>query len=59
MNISYDFLRCPKEIDDFVQSVIGNRNPLVGLDKALEIQILLDALYRSMETGLYVELDSE
>ena len=47
------------EIDDFVQSVIGNRNPLVGLDKALEIQILLDALYRSMETGLYVELDSE
>ncbi len=46
------------EIDDFVQSVIDNRNPRVGLDKALEIQILLDALYRSMKTGRYVDLIS-
>ena len=44
------------EDKDFVESVRGGRRPKVGVDQALPVQEILDALYRSMESGRYVEL---
>jgi predicted dehydrogenase len=46
------------EIDDFVQSVNRGRKPRVGLDEALDTQVLLEAIYRSIMTGQYVHLNS-
>ncbi|MFA5865677.1 MAG: Gfo/Idh/MocA family oxidoreductase [Phycisphaerae bacterium] len=43
-------------IEDFVQAVIENRNPAVTLEDAARTNILLDAVYRSAETGKEVEL---
>ncbi|MBI3736309.1 Gfo/Idh/MocA family oxidoreductase [Candidatus Sumerlaeota bacterium] len=41
---------------DFVSALREKRQPKIGWDQGLEIQRLLDALYRSMESGTYMEI---
>jgi len=43
-------------VEDFVQAVMQNRRPAVSLEEAAKTNILLDAVYRSAETGKEIEL---
>ena len=44
------------ELDDFAAAAAGEREPLLGRDDALAQARVIDALYRSAETGTVVEL---
>jgi predicted dehydrogenase len=44
-------------LEDFVQAVRDHREPATSLEKALRIQALTDAVYRSSDAGVCVELD--
>jgi len=47
------------EDQDFVEAVRGARAPKVGVEQGLLVQEMLDAMYRSMAGGQYVELAGE
>ncbi len=47
------------EIRDFVDAVRHGRAPKVGVDQALLVQEILDAMYRSMSDGRPIELAAE
>jgi predicted dehydrogenase len=46
----------PQEMEDFVNSIIKDRNPVSGLDLACETVELIYSAYLSAETGQRIEL---
>lgn len=47
------------EDQDFVEAVRKGRKPRVGVEEALVVQELVEALYQGMESGQYTELPRE
>ena len=47
------------EVQDFVDAVRKGHPPKVGVREAMGVQWVLDAFYRSMDSGAYVELGAE
>lgn len=45
------------EDQDFVRAIAEGRQPKVGWEEGLRVQLFLDALYRSAETQQYVSVD--
>ena len=48
-------VHCPL-VEDFVNAVLDDREPVVSLKEAAKTNILLDAIYKSAETGEQIEL---
>jgi predicted dehydrogenase len=46
----------PQEIEDFISSILEDRNPISGIDLACEVVEVIYAAYLSAETGKRIEL---
>ena len=43
-------------VEDFVRAVIDGRDPIVPLEEAAKTNLLLDAVYKSAESGAEIAL---
>jgi predicted dehydrogenase len=50
---------CPSAYTEFVDAVLEGREPLAPGRHGLDVQLVLDAVYRSAETGREVRIESE
>jgi predicted dehydrogenase len=49
----------PQELEDFIDSIIEDRDPISGADLAYEVVEVIYAAYLSAETGKKIELVRE
>jgi predicted dehydrogenase len=54
---NYTQLSFDREIDEFVAAIREGRPPTATVEQGLEILRILDAIYRSAETGAEVRLE--
>ncbi len=47
-----------RQMDDFISAIVEGREPLVKPEEALRVNEIVDAIYRSAETGAAVRLDA-
>jgi predicted dehydrogenase len=43
-------------LDDFVDSIIGDREPFITIDQAIDVLRVVDAIYRSHQRGSWVKV---